>query len=330
MIDRGELIRETRPERRALPGRGLVCLAVVAAVAIGLLGCRSTRTARDTTVFAGDTLHGRIAPGGEGQAFVFEGVESSLLDFTVQSDRGNAAAPLVTLTDPEGAPLDLTAGTKTSPGSATMRVVGVVLPKTGTYKVYARPERPGTGGFYSFRHELRYAPMPDTKAHLSAQNPRPVYVSAPRGGLIAFSIKPEPGSNLVPDIQGVEDPWGGPALDRSQVPKGSLPPRVSHSYDGKMVLTFVAPRPGVYKILAAARPGREGVGTLHVDVRKPRWPSRVVYHGDTPARGYGLPAPPSAQPPAAPSAPPPPPPPPARPSAAAPPSPPVDPAIAAR
>ena len=98
-----------------------------------------------------------------------------------------------------------------------------------------------------------------------------------------------------------------------------------------MILTFVAPRPGTYTILAAAKPGRPGVGLLHVDVKRPRWPARSVYHDDSEAGGFGLPAPPPARPSASAELPPPVPPPAApAPAASVPPAPPVDEPIALR
>lgn len=229
-------------------------------------------------------MYGRMVAGRPAQTFTFEGVESSLLDFTVRAT-SNESAPLVEVRDPEGQVLDVSGATVSQAGDATLKVRNLVLPKTGIYQVVARPAHPGREVFYSFEHQERYAPPPPQTVRLTASAPTPVYVSAPRGGLIAFTIRPARGSDLQPDVQAVRDPWGGPALDPAQVPHGANPPRVSHAADGAMILTFTVPRPGLYTILAAAKPGAPGVGTLNVDVRKPAHRARAVYHGGTVARG---------------------------------------------
>lgn len=322
---------------RGLPRvAGLLGLLVI----VGLVSaCRTSRPIASPTtgVTSGDVLTGRLAPGRLEQSFVFEGVESSLLDFTLQADCGSDAAPRVEVLDPEGQALDVAGSTMTSRGSATMRVQSLVLPTTGIYKVIARPSVTGQPVYYRFSHKLRFSDIPDRRAHLSAEKSRPVYVPAPRGGLIVFNITPEAGSEMKPEIAAVKDPWGGPALDPALVPKGALPPRVSHAQNGTMILTFTAPRAGMYTILAAAKPCRAGVGTLHAEVRVPPNCNKLIYHNNQSAYGYGVPGtqgavPSSALPAACPPARsfPAPPPPPATAGATliTPPRVPVDPAIA--
>jgi hypothetical protein len=329
---------------RRLPGAigrraGLLGLLVI----VGLVSaCRTSRPIAPTTgVATGDVLTGRMAQGRLEQSFVFEGVESSLLDFTLQADCGSDAAPRVEVLDPEGQALDVAAATTTTRGSATMRVQSLVLPTTGIYKVIARPSVTGTPVYYRFSHNIRFSQIPDRRTHLSAKKSSPVYVSAPRGGLIVFNIIPAPGSEMVPQIEAVKDPWGGPALDPAQVPKGALPPRVSHAQNGTLILTFTAPRPGMYTILAAAKPCRAGVGTLHAEVRVPKSCNRLIYHNNESAYAYGVPGTQGAAPSSAlrPSVPParvvaPPAPPPPSTAAGAtrvtPPAGPVDPALASR
>ena len=266
--------------------RALNLLAALAAV--GIAACSSAPpAAQDTTVRAGDVMHGRMVEGRPAQSFTFEGVESSLLDFTVHANQ-DEAAPVIAVQDPEGRDLDVAAATDSKDGDATVSVTGLVLPKTGMYRVVARPAMAGRTVYYRFKHRLRFAPPPPRKAYLSADAPNPVYVSAPRGGLIAFTITPDRGSDVQPDVVAVKDPWGGPALDTAQVPAGALPPRVSHSHEGAMILTFTAPRPGLYTILAGAKPGTSGVGTLAVDIRQPAASERFVYHGGGVPRAYGV------------------------------------------
>ncbi len=282
-----------------------LALGLVLAVAAG---CSGPRQGTATSLWPGDTLHGRVAPDSQQQSFAFEGVESSMLDFHLTGNACNEGAPGVRLIDPDGEAVDLSASTCSEPGDASVKVKGQVLVKTGTYKVTVLRQPDASGGMYTFRHRIRYVPPVDQTKLLSASEPHPLYVAAPRGGLIAVSITPCKGSDLVPDIQAVKDPWGGPALDRSQVPCGCNPPRVSHGCDRGMTLTFVAPRPGMYTILAAAKPGGDGVGTMHVEVRRPNWAPRELYHNDAPAGAYGFPGrvppDPGAMPPAQPVVPP--------------------------
>jgi len=312
---------------------------------LGSLGaCRTSRPLATTPGLAsGDMLAGRMEPGRPEQSFVFEGVESSLLDFTLQADVGSEAAPRVQVLDPEGERLDVAAATLSSRGAATTRVHSLVLPKTGIYKVIASPSVTGRPVYYRFSHRIRFSQIPDRRTHLSAQQAQPVYVAAPRGGLIVFNITPARSSEMLPEIQAVTDPWGGPALDPALVPQGALPPRVSHAQNRTMILTFTAPRPGMYTILASAKPHHAGVATLHAEVRVPKTRGKVIYHDGQASSGYGVPGGQRAAPSAAlsPTIPPasvrvaprpPPPPLPAAPGSTriSPPPAPVDPAIAQR
>ena len=262
----------------------------------GLAACSSdpVPVAQDSNVLLGDTLHGRMVPGRSHQTFTFEGVESTLLDAYIRADEDGEPAPVVAIHDPSGQPLDVAAASTTKADDHEFVVRRLVLPKTGMYKVIARPRDASKQVFYTFKHNIRWAPMPDRKAHLSASEPAPVYVAVPRRGLVVFSIKPDRNSGLEPQIQAVKDPWGGPALDKSQVPPGAAAPRVHHTRDGKMILTFTAPRPGMYTILAGAKPGKEGVATLRVGVKPPANPGRQVFHNDGGGRKFGLPGQPGA------------------------------------
>lgn len=299
-----------RPAARAATFASVFLLAVGGV--LGLAGCRtSIARSSGTDVGSGETLTGRMVAGRREQAFTFEGVESSLVDFTVQADTGNQPAPTIEVLDPEGRVLDVAGSMTTSRGSATARVKSLVLPRTGTYKVIARPSSTCETVFYRFSHCLRFAPIRNRRAHLTADTPRPVYISAPRGGLVVVTIDPL-GGDLEPAILGVKDPWGGPALDPSVVPAGALPPRVSHMQNRTMILTFTAPRPGMYTILAAAKPCKQGVGLIHVEVRVPRGCNKAVYHDNSVPGGFGVPGalptarPSAACPPVCPPRPPPP------------------------
>lgn len=324
--------------------RACISVGVLVLVAVG--GCRSAPVeTTGTAVVAGDTLYGRLPANREMQAFSFEGVEGSMLDFEVLADGGNIAAPEVELVGPEGRPVDISSATESADGAASMRVRGVVLLRNGIHKLNVRPAVRGHHTWYRFHHTLRFPPIEENRVRLTAGQTHPIYVSAPRRGLVAFRIKADARSNVVPEIRGVKDPWGGRALDRTQVPAGASPPRVSRTFDGQQVLTFTAPRPGRYTILAAARTGTEGVASFSAEVRPAPGSDRVVYHPNTPPHfgvpgnrhGADLPAAPTprhSMPPSTPNSVAPPPPPPSGPLDRVPEPPisplPPDPALAGR
>lgn len=257
----------------------LVALAVVSLVTLG--ACRGSRIETNgTSVAAGDTINGRLPSDRTAQSFSFEGVEGAVLDFTLRADRGNQAAPEVRLVDPDGKPVDLWAATTSARGAATMQARDVVLLRNGLYRLTVAPPMQCQETFYNFSHCLRF-PTPDPrKVRLDSCSEQTTYVSAPRGGLIAFEIRPL-SDGLDPVIVGVDDPWGGRALDKTQVPQGALPPRVSRGHLGEMVLTFTAPRPGKYAIRTASKPGTAGVAQLSVQVRNTPRSGRIVNHPNT-------------------------------------------------
>ncbi len=322
----------------------------LALAALGFIGaCRSAPpSAMSTHVGDEATLVGRMTPTRKAQTFTLQGVESTMLEFVVQAGDGAEAAPTVEILDPEGQRLPIAAAEGMEKGSATVRVTGLVLPKTGIYQVIATPTYGNREVLYSFRHKLTYLPPAPRMAHLSAEKPAPLYFSAPRGGFVAVTVTRARGETFTPDILAVKDPWGGPALDRSQVPAGANPPRVSRGGPNTMVLTFTAPKPGLYTVMAGAKPGASGSGTIAVQVRKPRGSRGFIYHGGAGSNAYGTPgganagavapaAAPAAAPPASrwgsPDGPvgiPPPPPPPSTASSVQPGTAPIDPPIAQR
>lgn len=264
-----------------------VVLTVFLMIAGG--GCKSAPVeTTGTAIQPGDTLYGRLPASRELQAFSFEGVEGSMLDFDLLADGGNISAPSVELLDPQGRAVDIASATNSPDGAASMEVRGVVLLRNGIYKLNVRPAVPDHNTWYRFHHELRFPAIESSRVRLTADQPHPIYVSAPRRGLVAFRMKPEARSGVVPEIRGVTDPWGGRALDKKQVPTGATPPRLSRTFDGQQVLTFTAPRPGRYTILAAAKPGTEGVVSVSAEVRPPAAPDRLIYHPNTPPH-FGVP-----------------------------------------
>jgi hypothetical protein len=283
---------------RAVAGSRLVPSAWIGTflLVVALCGCRSNpvRTAGTHTA-AGDTVYGHLPGAAATQAFTFEGVESSILDFTIASDEGAQTAPTPALSDPEGHPVDITPFRRSALGAATARYEGIVLMRTGNYRVAAEGMDPSKPTYYRFHHDLRFPPIEGLRLRLVASDTRPVSVTAPRGGRVTVTIGPIAGSTVEPDIRAVNDPWGGRALDASQVLPGSPPPQLVRTNDGGVILSFVAPRPGRYTILAAARPGREGDAAVSTKVLAPEYGRKIV-HPDSRDLDYGLPGEPSPRP----------------------------------
>ena len=249
----------------------------VAALAV-LAGCRGTRAeSPGTHVSQGDVLSGRLPPQYPREAFTFEGVESSLLDFTLQSDELNRSAPHPTLTGPDGARIDLADYRATPEGAATTRYEGILLRRTGTYRLALESADRADESWYLYRHALRFPSIVDERARLTASATHPISFTAPYGGTVSVRVKPANRSPLQPDLRGVIDPLGGRALDPTATPGGVMPPQQAPTVDGGVVLVFVAPRAGRYTVLAAAKPGHEGEASIHVDVTPPSF-DRAVWH----------------------------------------------------
>ncbi len=299
-----------------------VAALVMAIVPAGLLGaCRSRGApeAAGTNIATGDTLSGRLVPEVPVQAFTFEGVESSLLDFTLQSDELNRSAPRPVLTDPQGATIDLAMHRASPEGAATTRYVGVILMRTGTYQLSVASTDRTSDSWYLFKHELRFPSIVGDTARLVETDAHPISFTAPYGGTVSVKIRPSNRSNLQPEVRGVIDPSGGRALDSTQTPAGVLPPQMAPTIDGGLLLVFVAPHAGRYTVLAAAKAGRAGEATIDVDVAPPAF-NRAIWHNGADPTAPLPSAPAAAAPPAAPPAalpPMPPPPPPSFPAPAA-------------
>lgn len=272
--------------RRGFP---LVALALLAGLALS--ACRGRPVEGiGTSVASGDTLHGRLVEGRRSQSFTFEGVESSVLDFDLQADESNQASPHVALLDPEGRAVDLAPHLETAAGAATMRVRGVVLLRTGTYQVTVTPDSPCQPVYYRFSHELRFPPIDDLHVTLRPCDEQPIYVSAPRGGQVVVRVAPMRGSSVQPLIKAVKDPWGGRTLDPARKPEWAPPAIVSTAVDGTIYLNFTAPIPGMYTVVASARPGSEGPAVVSTTVRHPPGPGHEVAHPNRAPEDFGLPA----------------------------------------
>ncbi len=276
---------DVRMERAVRP----MGMAVAVALLLGLGACRSRSLAvPGTAVGPCDTLEGRLPPGRCSQSFTFEGVESSLLSFDLRSDAGNIAAPDVQLFDPQGKPIPVAAQTTTAKGAATTHVEGVVLLRSGAYQVTVTPQTPCETVYYTFHHDLAFPGISDLRVNLTSCDTYPVSISAPRGGEVTVRIQPLRGSSTRVQVNGVEDPWGGRALDPSRRLQGAPAPTVHHGDDGSYYLNFNAPIPGRYTVLAAAKPGGNGPATVSASVRPPPTTSRMVLHPDHAPDGYGV------------------------------------------
>ena len=203
------------------------------------------------------------------------------------SDDGSVAAPTVTLTGPEGKEIPIASHTRTAQGAATTRIEGIVLLRSGTYHVTVSPTvcHPV---FYRFDYQLRFPPIECMRLDLRSCEAHPVTVSAPRGGMVTVAIRPARGSCTQIQLNGVEDPWGGRALAPERQLQGAPPPQVSHGHDGSTYLNFMAPIPGRYTILTAAKPGGDGPAVLDVKVRPTGGRSRQLVHPNQNPSGYGM------------------------------------------
>lgn len=296
--------RVWQAERNGVFGRGMGVALVVMLVA-GLGGCRGravrNNEAVGTNIATGDMLSGRLAVEAPAQTFTFEGVEASLLDFTLRSDELNRSAPKPRLTDPEGKPIDLVAH-RTSPiGAATSTYEGVVLMRTGTYTLNLASTDRTSDSWYIFQHQLRFPSVVGDTARLDEATTHPISFTAPYGATVSVRVRPSPRSSLKPDIRGVVDPSGGRALDATQTPGGVLPPQMAPTIDGGLTLLFIAPRAGRYTVLAAAKPGTSGEALIDVDVTPPNF-DRAIWHAGSDPLAPTMPSaalPPAAMPPAA-------------------------------
>jgi hypothetical protein len=278
-----------------LAARAVALLAVVGTMlALGACRARPRPDAAGNQIGTGDVLSGRLAPQYPEQAFHFEGVESSLLDFTLQSDEMNRSAPAPTLIDPEGKPVVLDGHRTTPEGAATTRYEGVILKRTGNYRLELASTDKTSDSWYLFQHRLRFPSIVDDRAMLNATEATPVSFTAPYGATVSVRIAPVNRSNLAPDIRGVKDPSGGRALDPTATPQGVNPPQMAPTTDGGVLLMFVAPRAGRYTVLAAAKPGREGEASINVDVQSPSFDRSIWHTGADPSAPMpGMPAAPA-------------------------------------
>jgi hypothetical protein len=250
-----------------------------------LAACQPMRNrspeAEGTHIATGDMITGRLATEAPTQRFSFEGVESSLLDFTLQSDELNRQAPTVALSDPAGQPVDLERYRTSPAGAATATYQGLVLARTGTYTLDVASADQRTDSWYIFKHQLRFPSVVGDQVALDPTTPTPITFTAPYGATVSVRVRPSPRSTALPDIRGVVDPSGGRALDGAQVPAGAVQPQMAVTAGGGVQVMFVAPRAGRYTVLAAAQAGTAGEALVDIDVTPPSFDRAVFNPGST-------------------------------------------------
>jgi len=306
--------------------KSAMAVAFAAVAALGLGGCRSSwkrdgsfeprveapqfgtpctsvvaGTAPEVSqVMPGDTLIGNLRPG-QCQCFHFEGVAYTLLDLDLGVDCGDGTPPTLTITDPEGRPLD--APVKVSKGGLSAQ--GVILRKTGTYTGKLCREACGAEQMYRFSYAMRLAGQADQRFFLTPESDEKVSFIATRGANCVVQIKPDHACNVTPKVVMVKGPDGLRALAVENQLAGACPPRVLLDRGATRKLTFIAPQPGRYTVHLAAEDGTEGDATAHVAVFPARSPDRKLFHDGRDCSGDSCPPPLAMAPAPAPMAPPP-------------------------
>jgi hypothetical protein len=281
--------------------RTLSAAALLAALATGLAACKSTvasgrRTvakvfgpgpescgaegaAVATRVQSGDTIHGHLYPDQGCQCFFFDGVESSLLDLEISTDVGNQAAPNIEISGPDGRVVGLRPELGPE-GSAVQRAKGVVLSRTGTYRVSVCKAPCDPEHYWRFTHSLSFAPPCGQAMLLSACAPQRLSFTAPEGSRVLVHVSPASKNGVVPTVLSVQDPDGGRGLDPSAA-AGAPAPQIGRASDGSMVLDFPSSKAGRYTVLVGAEAG-EGPASATVTVTPPRRAPKNLYHGGWP------------------------------------------------
>jgi hypothetical protein len=229
----------------------------------------------------GDFLRGHLYPDQGCQCLFFDGVEYSLLDVELKSDTKDAAAPKLSITDPDGVPLDLT--TSFGPdASACQKARGIVLRKTGTYRATVCKTACDPEMFYTFRFDLRMVPPDDERVHLTSCTTKTATFVASRGSRIRMTVAPEGRCGVVPKFLSVTDPHGGRALAPERMLPGAPAPILKEGRSGEQILDFNAAIPGRYTVTYTAEKDTEGTALTTIQVFPPKPSFRRLYHGNTP------------------------------------------------
>jgi hypothetical protein len=223
-------------------------------------------------VMPGDALIGDLH--GSCQCFYFEGVEYTLFDVGMVVDCGAGAMPTLTITDPEGKPVDLDACVSGTQLSAK----GVVLRKTGTYKGSICKAPCAEDQHYKLSYDLRLAGLDDRKMFLTPCAQEKISFIATRGANCVVHVLPDHACGCVPKVVMVKGPDGMRALACENQIEGAQTPRVTLVRETGRTLRFSASKPGRYTVILASEEGTEGDAVAHVDVFPARSPGRNLFH----------------------------------------------------
>lgn len=231
-------------------------------------------------VLPGDTLHGRIACGTGCQCFYFDGLEYAFLDYKLSTESGCQSPVTLSITDPDGRPLDIGNGTSGK---------SIVLRKSGTYKGLVCG---GGGGesVYAFTHDIRTVEPPERIIALTPESKEKVSFVAPRGANVVVTMQPLHACGVTPKVLAVYGPNGSRALDVEKQIQGAPLPGVVDSRWNTERLHFNAAQPGRYTVLLASEPGTEGDARTVVQVFPPKASNRDLFHDNHPCPDGGAPS----------------------------------------
>ena len=230
-----------------------------------------------TRVLPGDVLHGRLTCSDGCQCFYFEGVEYSILNFSLKADEKCAVAPQIAIEDPDGRPLALSDDVCAKGCAASAG--GLILRRSGTYK--ATVCKPSGSGevYYAFTHELRLANPDDRTMWLEAGKTQTITFVAPKGSRCMVEVTPDHACNVTPKFLAVKDPAGGRALAPEAKLDGAPEAWIVGSRGGAKRVDFNAPRSGRYTVVVTAEDCSSGKAVAHVAVHPPG-DKRCLYHDD--------------------------------------------------
>ena len=225
-------------------------------------------------VMPGDTLHGHLAAGEGCQCFYFDGVEYGLLDYEVVTDCAGGTIPTVSIEGPDGKDLGLEEGPAKS--------AGIVLHKSGTYRVTVCKKACEDEVYYAFKYDLRLLAPEDKSVSLTPCAKQTLSFLASKGSRCVVTIAPTHACNVVPRILAVKDPAGGRALACEAQLDGAPTPMIRPDRANAAHLDFIAAKPGRYTVIYSAAPDTEGDATTHVQVFPPKERHLELYHDGRP------------------------------------------------
>jgi hypothetical protein len=230
-------------------------------------------------VLPGDVLHGRLTCSDGCQCFYFEGVEYSVLNFTVRGDEKCSTPPAIAIEDPDGRPLLL--GDEVQTRGNVSSSCNLILRRSGTYKATVCKPAGQPEVYYVFTHDLRLANPDDKAVYLEAGKNETISFVAAKGSRCLIEVTPDHACNVTPKIVAVKDPTGGRALAPEAKLEGAPEAWIVTSRGGAKRVDFNAPRSGRYTVIMTAEDCTSGKAVAHVAVHPPG-PNRCLYHDDTP------------------------------------------------